>query len=239
LHQRPTLPTHEKDIEIVVTDDGSRTLRQVSTGVTWHSESGALAESELVFLQNSNAALRLLNGQFTQVLEIGFGTGLNFWITASVAMRHKTPLNYVSIEPHLLRKNLTEMLQHGDLEACQPGYRQFYESIFEQRFESQNMQPVSFKRFSALEQFLPTHDSDHKFDAVFHDPFSPEVIPELWSEAMFTTLRSMMAPSARLVTYCVKSSIQKNLKNAGFRVEKTRGPVGGKREVLIAHNDVS
>ena len=39
-----------------------------------------------------------------------------------------------------------------------------------------------------------------------------------------------------LVTYCSKGQVRRNLRNAGFRIEKLAGPPG-KREILRAIKD--
>lgn len=235
MHRRPVLPTPHPDWEIVVTDDGSRTVRFKGKNTSWHSESGALAESETVFLKNSAVRDRLQQGQPTRVLEIGLGTGLNFWITASQAWIGKTPLSYVGVEPNLMSKELVELLEHGQLLSCQPGFELFFQPIYEQRSFRTAMNEVSFER---IENFRSVFGNSYEpFDAIYHDPFSPEVAPELWNVELFAELRSILKPTGCLVTYCVKSSVQRALKNVGFRLKKTPGPVGGKREVLIAFNE--
>ncbi|MEQ1905769.1 MAG: MnmC family methyltransferase, partial [Pirellulaceae bacterium] len=43
-----------------------------------------------------------------------------------------------------------------------------------------------------------------------------------------------LKPGGNLVTYCVKRQVREAMEAAGFSVAKTAGPVGGKREVLLA-----
>jgi tRNA U34 5-methylaminomethyl-2-thiouridine-forming methyltransferase MnmC len=230
---RPTQPTPTSDLEIVITDDGSRTLRFAGSNVSWHSESGALAESELVFLTNSLVRERLQAGLATGVLEIGLGTGLNFWITASVALKRGTALSYTGIEPNLISLPLLDLLEHRRLDACQPAFDRFSKLIFEHHGNRCVVDNVCFECLDRLE----SPELAGPFDAIYHDPFSPEVAPELWGSPLFARLKLLLKPHARLVTYCVKSTIQQELKRAGFRLQKTRGPIGGKREVLIAINE--
>jgi tRNA U34 5-methylaminomethyl-2-thiouridine-forming methyltransferase MnmC len=237
MQHRSVLSTPRHDLEIVITDDGSRTIRLKGKDITWHSESGALAESEIVFLQNSAVRDRLQKGQPTRVLEIGLGTGLNFWITASLACRSKTPLSYVGAEPNLMSQDLIELLEHGQLDSCQPGFDFFFRPIFEQQSFRVAIDRVVFERIENPRSIFA--NLREPFDAIYHDPFSPEVAPDLWNVDLFAELRSVLNPSGRLVTYCVKSTVQRALKAADFRIEKTRGPVGGKREVLIAFNESS
>ena len=298
MRNRQVIATDCVDLEVVLCDDGSRTLRKISTGTTWHSESGALAETELVFLVNSGVVDRLSRLQPTRVLEIGFGTGLNFWTTASTALiAHQSEpstalepstasalssdysrsllLDYISVEPNWLSADLIDQLAYRHLDACQPAYDLFKAKLFgagtseagvdksylkkgSDPLEASDLSrylvspdrirplfqiasraagagPVTIKIIHDLDVLCFENRDEDRFDAIYHDPFSPEVAPELWSLELFQRLRQMLRGRGRLVTYCVKSEIQRRLRVAGFEVEKRRGPPGGKREVMVAH----
>jgi hypothetical protein len=71
-------------------------------------------------------------------------------------------------------------------------------------------------------------------DAIYFDPFSPDSNPELWTPKIFQQAHNFLKPAGRLVSYCVKSSVRRDLAACGFEVHKVAGPVGGKREVLQA-----
>ena len=236
--ERTEIATSNPSLAIVVTDDGSRTLKCLESGVTWHSESGALAESRLVFLENSGVARKFAQHESIRILEIGFGTGLNFWITASRAMTGSTRLEYVSLEPNLLDLNVFGELEHRQLGECQPAFDRFFPLI--SRPPGSKVAEIvgshnGVRLTIHLRTFEPGVFQDLQlFDAVYHDPFGPESASDLWTTAVFQFLFILLKPGGKLVTYCVKSEIQRRLKDAGFLVQKTRGPLGGKREVLIA-----
>jgi len=104
----------------LVTADGSRTLRSSAHGQTFKSRLGALTESRSVFLEGSGVAARLAGGEPTRLLEIGFGTGLNFLVTAEAARVAGTKLHYVAVEVDLLpaatlRKSITRQSSSGVL----------------------------------------------------------------------------------------------------------------------------
>ena len=225
--------------EIVFTDDGSRTLFADDDNETFHSESGALSESRLVFLQNSGVQNRLQEKKKTRVLEIGFGAGLNFLLTANCALTHCVELEYTAFESRVLPVELIVEL----------GYDQFLEDEFArgsllQLYRESISQDLALPRqFSCVEFAMNSKrfEVDEKqifesFDAVYFDAFSPQSNPDLWTEKVFRNLRSLLKINGRLVTYCVKSNVQRLLRTAGFKVTKTAGPIGGKREVLIAEN---
>lgn len=236
--QRTSFPTVLQHLRAVVTDDGSRTLQDTRDGLAWHSESGALAESQHVYLKNSGVNDRLQQGKPTRVLEVGFGTGLCFWLAATAAYRCNARLDYVSFENMLLPAAVASELRHDELSDCQPAYDQFAARIFDSPQFATGRVACHVGTVN-LELFTTDISNDvsselGEFDAVFHDPFSPEDAPEMWSEELFQKLFDQLKPHGRLVTYCVKSSIQRLLVSIGFEVVKTKGPPGGKREVLIA-----
>ncbi len=72
------------------------------------------------------------------------------------------------------------------------------------------------------------------FNAIYFDPFSPETSPDLWSTEVLKTAFDNLLSGGRLTSYCVKGSIRRLLMEIGFDVRRTAGPIGGKREVLVA-----
>ncbi len=71
-------------------------------------------------------------------------------------------------------------------------------------------------------------------DAIYFDPYSPETNPELWTANFFQQAHNYLKPGGTLTSYCVKSSVRRELVAGGFLVDKLPGPMGGKREVLRA-----
>jgi tRNA U34 5-methylaminomethyl-2-thiouridine-forming methyltransferase MnmC len=65
---------------------------------------------------------------------------------------------------------------------------------------------------------LPRLALDAAFDAVFLDPFSPRVEPELWQPAFLAEIARRMAPAAILSTYSSSASVRAALVAAGLRV---------------------
>ncbi|MGI9516625.1 MAG: tRNA (5-methylaminomethyl-2-thiouridine)(34)-methyltransferase MnmD [Pirellulaceae bacterium] len=241
LRNRQQIAVADHDLTVVVTDDSSRTLKCLRTGVTWHSESGALAESRLVFLENSGIAGILSRKQSARVYETGFGTGLNFWLTASAAIRNDALLEYVSCETRFLSGDVIGLLEHGKLDQCQPAFDMFANPIFGRASIAPDSDSALRVQYSCA-QLTVVNPHQHSvdsleadsFDAIYHDPFGPGDAPDLWTAELFQKMHALLKPGGRLVTYCVKSAIQRRLTSVGFEVGKTRGPEGGKREVLIA-----
>ncbi len=71
-------------------------------------------------------------------------------------------------------------------------------------------------------------------DAIYFDAFSPDTSPELWTREVFEQAFGALRAGGTLTSYCVKSAVRRTLRDVGFDVRRVPGPVGGKREVLLA-----
>ena len=204
---------------MVLTADGSKTLYSDKFGEHYHSLSGAAGETNHVFIE---AGYLSSMADPVSVLEIGFGTGLNAWLTLQQAVKLQRQTYYESIELYPIHKNTICELSDDAI------FRYLHTAAWEQPIE---ITPcfVLHKRKSDLLQTVFTR----KFDVVYFDAFSPAVQPEMWSRNIFTNLYYAMTTGAILTTYCAKGEVRRTMQNAGFAVERLPGAVG-KREMLRA-----
>jgi tRNA U34 5-methylaminomethyl-2-thiouridine-forming methyltransferase MnmC len=70
-------------------------------------------------------------------------------------------------------------------------------------------------------------------DFIFHDPFSPEVNEELWTDNIFKALAQFSSPEVVLATYCAASKARGAMCAANWKVARAQGALG-KREMTIA-----
>ena len=128
-------------------------------------------------------------------------------------------------------------LNYDACDACQPAWDRF-RSFLNQAPGEQRVIQATVGEVALSLQLAPLLDCDlgaeREWDAVFFDPFAPDDSPELWTESVLETVVRRLRGGGRLVTYCVRSSVQRQLRGLGLKVEKAPGPQGGKREVLIA-----
>ena len=89
--------------ERIETKDGSVTYRNTVVGATYRSVNGARSASKYVFLEGTRLPDR---PHSWRVLELGFGTGLNFSVTLEKALQAGVNLEYVSLEPNPLPSEL-------------------------------------------------------------------------------------------------------------------------------------
>ena len=215
-----------------VTADGSHTLSIPAMQVTYHSKHGAIQESSHVFI---NAGLdyytQLHKGQSVQVLEMGFGTGLNCLLTAIYARIHEVPVQYHSLEAFPLSPEEVKKLNYGNI----LNESELFEQIHQADWNQSVMLHQGFhlhKHHTTMQQFA----KNQVFNCIFFDAFAPAAQPELWTETIFASLFSCLAPGGLLVTYCSKGNVRRTMEASGFRVTKIPGPPG-KREMVRAFKD--
>jgi len=80
--------------EIVITSDGSSTIHLPDWNENYHSIHGAIQEAKHVFISKGLDAIVLPE---VSILEIGFGTGLNCFITFLEAEKKNISINYVGV----------------------------------------------------------------------------------------------------------------------------------------------
>jgi tRNA U34 5-methylaminomethyl-2-thiouridine-forming methyltransferase MnmC len=224
-------------MKLIQTADGSKTLHSERYAQTFHSDKGAVTESKHVFLESSQVAPKLRGGQGVSVLEIGFGTGLNFFLTADVALQHQAKLIYTALEQTLLPAELIKQLGYEkQLESnVLESYLTFRESLPDEVSDGQyGFEKDTVKLELLIGEATTQTFAANSFDAIYQDAFSPDANPELWSEDFFAKLYKALKPGAKLTTYSVKGDVRRTLQKVGFIVEKRPGPPGGKREMLVA-----
>jgi tRNA U34 5-methylaminomethyl-2-thiouridine-forming methyltransferase MnmC len=241
---------------VVLTSDGSRTLQRVGGKVAYHSTSGAATESRHVFLNNSGIFDRSAAAAPARVLEIGFGTGLNFLLTADRAIASGQSLAYTAVDHALLSPGLFDemgfrgLVSESSLVDQLAGFLSRPSRYVRQHeIDSGDINCQGARSFCInfdatapinpvlelwIADFMETTLPAGPFDTIYFDPFSPEIDGRPWDSGFLVTMRDTLKCGGTLVSYCVKSVVQKSLRESGFRVQTVPGPAGGKRQVLIA-----
>lgn len=214
--------------QILHTADGSTTLHIPEWEESYHSKHGAIQEAYHVFI---HSGLSLFEGRSVAVLEMGFGTGLNAFITWLEYEKRGQSIDYVGLEAYPIA--LEEAAQMNYPSALQVGQHQ---SIFEKMHQLPWNEPMALSADFTLtkrQQFFQDLDENDRYDLVYFDAFGFRVQPELWDYPMFQKVYNALRKGGVLVTYACRTSIRKAMLEAGFAVEKLPG-APGKREMLRA-----
>jgi len=217
-------------LEIIKTSDGSDSLLNVELNETYHSTHGAIQESAHVFI---NAGLRYLltkkNLPKFNILEIGFGTGLNAALTGQVLQDTPHVVQYTSVEAYPLSEEIWGALNYGSRLQAGEFFRKLHEAPWETSVQlGRNF--TLLKRKITLQQLTLAAGQHH---LVYFDAFSPNKQPEMWTIEMLEKITLSLHPGGIFVTYCAKGQLKRDLKKLGLIVESLPGPPG-KMEMVRA-----
>ncbi len=213
---------------ILPTSDGSVTLQSELHNVTYHSIHGAVTESLHVFIETGLRKKQQEQPQI-RILEMGFGTGLNAYLT--FFHQKESQIYYTALETNPISCELAAQLnypQQIENQAISP----IFEKIHAAEWDKEVLLSPHFTLKKHL-QSLQDFETTEKFDLIYYDAFDPAAQPELWTESIFEKLFFLTAPHGILVTYCAKGSVRRAMQAAGYRTERLPGPPG-KREMLRA-----
>ena len=217
--------------KIVITNDGSHSIFNAEVNETYHSKHGAIVEAEYVFIKNGLLAEK--KKQFN-ILEVGFGTGLNALLTAQKAQQKRIVVNYHGIELYPVPKesyiqlNFTKLIGEEKSKLLQ---------LHECKWEKEHIINNFFK-LTKNEIALENYTNKTKFDIIYFDAFSPEKQAELWTAEIFQNMYDLLKEDGFLVTYCAKGVVKRTMKAVGFEIVVLDGPPG-KRQMTRANKTTS
>jgi tRNA U34 5-methylaminomethyl-2-thiouridine-forming methyltransferase MnmC len=215
-------------IEIFQTEDGSKSLLRKDIGESYHSHFGALTETNTIYIDYGyNYFCSLDNKQQVNVLEIGFGTGLN--AIATLKNSNQRSIFYQTIELYPISASIAEKLAYGEQLSLKEEFDLLHKCNWEEVVSINSDFKIKKCEADACSYDLPKDF----FDVVYFDAFSPEKDSELWSEDMFSKVYDSLRKGGVLTTYCCKGEIKRRMKKVGFSIAKLPGPKG-KREILRA-----
>jgi tRNA U34 5-methylaminomethyl-2-thiouridine-forming methyltransferase MnmC len=229
-------------LEFVTTADGSKTIYNSEVGENYHSRNGALQESRHVFLNSglkyfledtSKVSTPVDGGDLegaVSILEVGFGTGLNFLLSADYCASEQISLEYTGIEAYPLDNEL----------ISQTGYNQYISAPvwdnFIKQYPASLKNPVKIDPYCQLQIThckLTDFNSEKQYDVIYFDAFASAYQPEMWGEEAITHTVKFLKPGGVFVTYAITGNLKRMLKSLGLKVEKAPG-APGKREMLRA-----
>ncbi|MHA7058241.1 tRNA (5-methylaminomethyl-2-thiouridine)(34)-methyltransferase MnmD [Aquimarina sp. M1] len=218
--------------EIITTSDGSTTIHFPELDEHYHSKHGAINEAKHVFIKNGfDYILASKKTSELNILEIGFGTGLNAFITYLEATEIQRKIRYVGVEAYPVSTNETKLMNYVE-QLSAHHHQDIFDALHESSWENQNALSSNFS-LTKRKQFFADIKDQNCFDLIYFDAFGARVQPELWNVEIFEKMYDALMEYGVLVTYAAKGSVRRAMQEVGFTVERLPGPPG-KREMLRA-----
>ncbi len=222
--------------KIIETADGSKTIHLSDWDEHYHSKHGAVQEAVHVFIKSGlhykyRSHRTEGDKHIISILEIGFGTGLNAYLTLLEAAKLDLRINYVGVEAFPVNEKELKLLNYPET-ILGTTKDVLFDDLHSVSWEREHQISDRFA-LTKRKQLFKDIDYRDKFDLIYFDAFGPRVQPELWTEAMFRIMFKALNLNGVLVTYSAKGSVRRALLSVGFSIERLQGPPG-KREMLRA-----
>lgn len=211
----------------MITEDGSHTIFLPEMDEHYHSVHGAIQESMHIYI---GQGLLQLPEREISILEIGFGTGLNAFLTFAVSINRGLRITYTSIEKYPLIESEYSQLNYPDKMFTE--HKPVFNQMHRFKWNTWNELHPDFKILKLDADLLTIRfKQEQKFDLIYYDAFAPEKQPEMWSQDLLKKVAATLKTGGLLLTYCAKGEVRRMFTNAGLVMERIPGPPG-KKEIL-------
>ena len=206
-------------LKIIKTEDGSQSLYDQDLNETYHSTKGAKSESEYVFIKHG---LEAIEKPVIRVLEVGFGTGLNAWLSWEWAERKNVKVDFYTLEPFPIPIELQTQMELND----DPQFNRIHETEWEKTTKLSD-------HFTLLKSTKGIESINLKsaFDVIFFDAFAPSKQPEIWKIGNLRNCFNSLESGGILTTYCAQGQFKRDMKEVGFELQVLPGALGKKEMV--------
>ena len=232
------IPTLQHSFTPIITADGSVTFFSEDWKEHYHTKTGARLEADKKFVEPSGLSSKLKTSDL-KLLDVCFGLGNNS--LAALGAQCGTGFQPVNSRtatgtpqtgkmpvPHYLNITALEM-DRRIVRAAAENFQTLetdpvnWKIVLNELLQHSTFHiphstiSLAFGDARWLIQNLP----DNEFDIVFHDPFSSQHCPELWTVEFFQQLRRVMKPDGVLLTYSSSLPVRGAMREAGFFIAET------------------
>ncbi len=226
-------------------------------GDYYYSKKNGVEESDYVFIQGNKLLERWQQfedehlSRFS-IFETGFGSGLNFLLTAEHWLdfkrehkpEHLNKLSYTSVEIHPLQlDDLIKIIRNWSVEFTYTNqlityYPPAIKGIYHFDFGRIELKLILMPLDQALSIIEPK--GRPLFDCLFLDGFTPSRNKSMWESALLRRLSYFCKQDSTFSTFTAASRVRKDLIHSGYTIKKVKG-FGSKREMLtgvLSHSNI-
>lgn len=225
----------------IVTWENDTIPRSVKFDDTYYSKADGLSETQYVFINGNSLPQRWQTMTTCNIGELGFGTGLNFLVTAIQwqkacvqNMQTQNKLNFISFEQYLLSpQEMKKALSRWPQISREANKLSTLWQNAIEKINNQSTGPITieFDNNITLTVFIgdaneQIHGLNTKIDAWYLDGFAPAKNPELWNNHLLQQVANNTVKNGTFATYTAASFVRQALSQAGFIVERKKGHAG-------------
>ena len=202
------------ELNEILTQDGSISLRSTFFKENFHSLEGALKETKIKFTDPSD--LKRFKDKSLNVLDICFGLGYNSASLFNYLIEQNSFLTWYALE--IDKKPLKFSLKNKLFNALwDPKVLKIFESLYANNYYQDNLFECNFLWGEAREKInnIPTNI---KFDLIYLDGFSPQKCPQVWTVEFLSKVTQKLNDQGYLITYSSSAAVRKTLRNLGLKI---------------------
>ncbi|MCB0487068.1 MAG: tRNA (5-methylaminomethyl-2-thiouridine)(34)-methyltransferase MnmD [Cyclobacteriaceae bacterium] len=223
-------------LTLITTTDGSHTLRNEILQETYHSIHGAIQESMHVFIKHGlHYAIDRDQDKQMNILEVGFGTGLNSLLTAVDEKALNVNICYDTIEAFPVSLEHVRLLNYSDI-VGRDKVGDLFDRLHQVSWGEVHSLKAGFTFRKIHSDLCKTQLEKSHYDIVYFDAFAPTKQPELWTLEIISLVVRSLKPRGIFVTYSAKGQLKRDLVGLGMKLEIQKGPPG-KAEMTRAIKD--
>jgi len=222
----------ETGMEPVITDDGSITFFSNDWKEHYHTKAGARLEAEKKFVEPSGLVKKLQISNI-KLLDVCFGLGNNTLaaLCAQQADRNVCSTTHEADIPVCHSLDITALeMDKRIVRAASKSFQTLetdpvdWKSVLNELLESSQwaIENHQLKMLWGDARWLIQQIPDQTIDVVFHDPFSSQHCPELWTVEFFRQLHRVMKSDGVLLTYSSSQPVRGAMREAGFVIGETQ-----------------
>jgi len=205
-----------EDLEELITNDGTLSLRSLIYKENFHSNIGALKETKNKFIKPSK--LERFKNKSIKVLDICFGLGYNSAYLFKELISQSTKLDWFALE--IDKRPLNFSINSNFFKKL---WDQKVIEIFESLLNNGNYIDKEFNCniiWGDARKKICEIPKNIKFDLIFLDGFSPQKCPEIWTKEFLAKIKQSLNHRGYLITYSSSAAVRKTLIDLGLQIYK-------------------
>jgi tRNA U34 5-methylaminomethyl-2-thiouridine-forming methyltransferase MnmC len=228
----PPSPSSPSSLTPQVTADGSFTFFSPEFSEAFHSHYGARQEAELKFVEPTQLKQKAQSTRSLRLLDVCYGLGYNT-AAALAAIWAVNPDCYIEVVGLELNPAVPQAaIAHHLLNSWSQPIPQILTQLASYQVQTDRLQ-AKLLVGDARQTIQPLIKASFQADAIFLDPFSPPVCPQLWTVEFLALVAQCLHSNGRLATYSSAAAVRTALIAAGLKIGSTQ-PVGRRSPGTIA-----
>ncbi len=216
VNKEPQTKCTSNNLRVYETGDGSISLVNTDLREVFHNSNGARKEAIEKFINPSEINLFKEQKEIS-VLDLCVGMGYNSACLVDAILKTQLSLDWWGLEQD--KRPLQIALSSAKFRSTWKNKTlNFLECINEKNQWESNLGKGKMLWGDARLEITKI-PKETKYDLIFHDAFSPQKSPELWSEEFLQKLSKKLSNGGKLITYSRAAAIRASLRRSGLTLQ--------------------